>query len=103
MGAPYSLDLRERVVGAVKGGMSRRAAAELYLIDESTAIRWVKLAAENGAADLAGDVTVQHDVAEHQDGAVGEVGQSAIEQAAAVLLEQTGQQAHGRIGSRPSS
>jgi putative transposase len=49
MGAPYSLDLRERVVGAVKGGMSRRAAAELYLIGESTAIRWVKLAAQNGS------------------------------------------------------
>jgi len=28
MAAPYSLDLRERVVAAVAGGMSRKQAAE---------------------------------------------------------------------------
>jgi transposase len=48
MGKPYSLDLRERVVAAVAGGMSRRAAAEHYQVGEATAIRWVKLAAHNG-------------------------------------------------------
>lgn len=44
MGAPYSLDLRNRVVGAVAAGMSRRAAAELYQVGISTAIRWVERA-----------------------------------------------------------
>jgi putative transposase len=48
MGAPYSLDLRKRVVAAVTGGMSRRAAAKHYQVGEATAIRWVKVAAEKG-------------------------------------------------------
>ncbi len=48
MGAPYSLDLRKRVVGAVAAGMSRRAAADLYQVGISTAIRWVQRADETG-------------------------------------------------------
>jgi transposase len=35
-------DLRRRVVEAVAGGMSRRAAAERFGIGVSTAIRWVQ-------------------------------------------------------------
>lgn len=49
MGAPYSLDLRERVVGAVASGMSRRAAAALYQVGISTAIRWVERADATGS------------------------------------------------------
>jgi hypothetical protein len=30
MGAPYSLDLRKRVVAAIKGGMSRNQAAQQF-------------------------------------------------------------------------
>ena len=41
MGAAYSLDLRERVVAAVAGGMSRRAAAGHYQVSYSVAISWV--------------------------------------------------------------
>lgn len=41
MGAPYSLDLRERVVGAVEGGLSRRRAARLFGVAVSTVIDWV--------------------------------------------------------------
>jgi transposase len=40
MGAPYSLDLRERVVAAVAGGMSRAAAARRFGVSRSSAIRW---------------------------------------------------------------
>ncbi len=36
MGAPYSLDLRERVVAAVAGGKSRAAAARQYGVSHST-------------------------------------------------------------------
>ena len=36
-----SSDLRERVVGAVDGGLSRRSAAERFGVSVSTAIRWV--------------------------------------------------------------
>lgn len=49
MGAPYSLDLRERVVAAVAGGMSRSAAAAHYQVSRSSAIRWTQREAETGS------------------------------------------------------
>lgn len=49
MGAPYSFDLRERVVAAVGGGMSRKQAAALYQVSHSSAIRWTKRKAETGS------------------------------------------------------
>jgi transposase len=48
MGRPYSFDLRERVVRSVAAGMSCRAAAGLYNIGVSTAIRWAKRHQEKG-------------------------------------------------------
>jgi transposase len=48
MGAPYSLDLRERVVAAVAGGMSRAEAARRFDVSHSSAIRWAKRATETG-------------------------------------------------------
>ena len=51
MAAPYSQDLRDRVVAAVSGGSSARAAAARFGISESTAIRWAqRLRAEGHAA-----------------------------------------------------
>jgi transposase len=41
MARPYSRDLRERVVGAVEGGLSRRGAAKLFKVAISTVIDWV--------------------------------------------------------------
>ena len=41
MPKPLSIDLRERVLAAVAGGMSRRAAAERFGVAPSTAIKWV--------------------------------------------------------------
>ena len=49
MGAPYSLDLRERVVAAVAAGMSRAQAAALYQVSHSSAIRWTKRNVETGS------------------------------------------------------
>ncbi len=40
MGAPYSLDLRKRVVAAIKGGMYRNQAAKQFGVAISTAINW---------------------------------------------------------------
>jgi transposase len=37
-----SVDLRERVVGAVEGGMSRRQAAERFGVSPASAIRWTQ-------------------------------------------------------------
>ncbi len=42
MTRPLSDDLRQRVVGAVAGGMSRRAAAARFGVAVSTAIKWVQ-------------------------------------------------------------
>jgi transposase len=49
MGAAYSLDLRERVVTAVTGGMSRAAAARRFGVSHSSAIRWTKRTEETGS------------------------------------------------------
>jgi transposase len=42
MPGPYSEDLRVRVIEAVAGGMSARAAGRLFRVAASTAITWVK-------------------------------------------------------------
>jgi putative transposase len=42
MSMPYSEDLRERVVAAVEGGLSRRQAASMFDVGISTVIRWVQ-------------------------------------------------------------
>ena len=41
MTRPLSTDLRERLVLAVEGGQSRRAAAKVFGVSAATAIRWV--------------------------------------------------------------
>src|SRR5258708_33137281 len=48
MAAPYSLDLRERVVAAVAAGMSRKRAAAHYQVSHSSAIRWTRRPAATG-------------------------------------------------------
>jgi putative transposase len=51
MGKPYSMDLRERVVGAVEGeGLSRRQAAARFGVSYSAAIAWLKRVRETGSA-----------------------------------------------------
>jgi putative transposase len=49
MGAPYSLDLRARVVAAVASGLRRRSAAERFDVSVSTAIRWTRRMKETGS------------------------------------------------------
>ena len=41
MAKSLSIDLRERLVSAVDGGMSRRSAARRFGVAASTAIKWV--------------------------------------------------------------
>jgi transposase len=45
-----SQDLRKRVVAAVDGGTSRRAAAERFGVSAASAVRWAKRADETGSA-----------------------------------------------------
>ncbi len=53
MGRPLSVDLRSRLVAAVSGGMSRRAAAERFGVSAAGAVRWVQ------AVDTAGTVAAK--------------------------------------------
>lgn len=48
MGRVLSVDLRERVVAAVAGGLSRRAAAERFGVSVASAIRWTALRQRTG-------------------------------------------------------
>jgi putative transposase len=52
MGRPYSVDLRERVVGAViKGGLSCHQAAAQFGVGISTAILWVQRFRKTGSVE----------------------------------------------------
>ncbi len=48
MGKPYSMDLRERVVAAIEGGMSTRQAAARFSIGIATAGTWARLKRATG-------------------------------------------------------
>src|SRR5215468_5302985 len=47
----YSSDLRERVIGTVESGASRREAADLFEISISSAIRWVQRWRKEGSSE----------------------------------------------------
>src|ERR1700712_3641237 len=49
MAKALSVDLRDRVVAAVEGGLSRRKAAERFGVSISSAIRWTELVRATGA------------------------------------------------------
>jgi transposase len=38
----YSSDLRERVIGAVAGGLSARSVSKIFAVSTSSAIKWVR-------------------------------------------------------------
>jgi transposase len=50
MAKALSQDLRDRVVAAIDGGLSRRGAAARFGVGVSSAIRWHQLAREHGRA-----------------------------------------------------
>jgi transposase len=49
MARPYSLDLRERVVAQVAGGMSCHEVAELNSIVPSTVVKWTQRLRQTGS------------------------------------------------------
>lgn len=49
MARPLSEDLRSRLIAAVNGGMSRRAAAERFGVAAASAVRWVQAWRVTGA------------------------------------------------------
>jgi transposase len=48
MGKPYSMDLRERVVAAIEGGVSTPQAAVRFAIGIATAGTWARLKRATG-------------------------------------------------------
>src|SRR5258708_20684360 len=58
MARPYSRDLRERVVGAVESGVSRRTAAAVFGVGIATVIEWMRIWRNSGrleAKPMGGD------------------------------------------------
>jgi transposase len=51
MPAPYSMDLRERVIAAVAGGASRREAAEEFGLSPSVVIIWMQRYEATGSVE----------------------------------------------------
>ena len=49
MTRPLSMDIRERLVRAVDGGMTRRSAAKRFGVSASAAIKWVEQWQRTGA------------------------------------------------------
>jgi putative transposase len=49
MARPYSMDLRDCVVVAIEGGMSRRQAAAHFGVSYSAAIEWMRRYRETGS------------------------------------------------------
>ncbi len=49
MPKPYSNDLRERVLAAVEGGLSRRRAAAQFRVAPSTVVNWLERARQTGS------------------------------------------------------
>jgi transposase len=75
MAKTYGEDLRGRVIAAVDGGMSRRAAAERFSVGISTAIRWVRAWREDGrgAAKPKGGDTRSHRIEAYRDTILGAI------------------------------
>ena len=53
MASPYSMDLRQRVIDAVEGGLSCNQAAARFDVAISTAIGWVNRYRETGSVAAA--------------------------------------------------
>lgn len=50
MSRPYSLDLRERVVGSVEGGRSCRETARLFDVSVASVVKWSQRKRRTGSA-----------------------------------------------------
>lgn len=94
MGRPYSMDLRERVVGAIEGGMSTHQAAARFDIGIATAGAWARLKRSKGDVSPArqgkpkGSVLDPH--AEFIFGLIEESPDITLEEIASRLAEECG-------------
>ncbi len=93
MGRYLSEDLRVRVIRAIEGGLSRRAAAARFGVSVSSAIRWMSAYVDEGRAKAkpqggdqrSGRIEAQHDflmqaIAEAPDITLAELRERLIEE-----------------------
>ncbi len=99
MSRALSNDLRKRVIEAVDGGMSRRAAAERYEIGEATAIRWVRRWRETGswAPDKMGPKTPRSPLTPCKDELI-----ALIDKRSEMTLKQIVEYLAGELGVKTS-
>ena len=102
MAKPLSEDLRVRVIQAVNGGMSRRAAAERFGVSPSSAVRFVREWRESGSmrAKPQGGDQRSHRIEKHRDLIL-----SAIEAKPDLTLEEIAEMLQSAVGASfaPSS
>jgi transposase len=87
----YSGDLRERVIGTVEAGATRREAADLFDISISSAIRWVQRWREEGSSEpkpRGGSRSALEDYAEHILALVAEHPDWTLEEILAAMRKQ---------------
>ena len=75
MAKTYGVDLRGRVIAAVEGGLSRRAAAERFQVGISTAIKWVRAWRDHGRsiAQRKGGDTRSHRIEAYREAILGAI------------------------------
>ena len=96
MGKPYSLDLRERIIGFVENGGSRRSAAGHFGVSVSCAIKLVDRFRRTGSADPGRRGGSTGKLAPHKDFLLGRVNLQpdiTMPELAEVLKVETGTQA----------
>lgn len=60
MRLPYSVDLRSRVIAALKDGMNKKMACEIFSISKQTIYNWLILQKERGTLDPITDFQNGH-------------------------------------------
>jgi transposase len=96
MGRPYSMDLRERVIAAVEGGMSTRQAAARFSIGIATAGAWARLKRVTGQVTPARQGKPKGWVLDaHADFVFG-----LIEEAPGITLDEIAERLAGERGLR---
>ena len=83
----YSGDLRRRVIGVVEAGASRREAAELFDVDPSSAVRWVRCWKETGRCEAKPRGGSTSPLEQHADAILGLVAEQPDLTLAEMLAE----------------
>ena len=98
MAKSLSVDLRRRVVDAVDGGLSCRAAAERYGVGVSSAIRWVQRVRTRGSVepDKRGGNVRSYRIDAYRDAIVG-----WIEETPDLTLVEVAERLEAAFGYRP--